>query len=141
MKPTSIAAVLSIFAVTLAGSAFAQERKFDFGKREYDSNCAGCHGIKGKGDGPYKPFLNKSPSDLTVLSKKNGGVFPMDRVYTIIDGRQAVAAHGPGDMPVWGREYSIKAGEAYFDVPYDYEAYVRGRILALAEYVNRLQAK
>lgn len=41
----------------------------------------------------------------------------------------------------WGRDYRIKAAEYYFDVPYDPEVYVRGRILALIDYINRIQAK
>jgi mono/diheme cytochrome c family protein len=144
MKATNIAVALSLFGATLVagtGSAFGQQQKSDFGKREYDSNCASCHGLKGKGDGPYKSMLTKSPKDLTVLTKQNGGVYPVDRVYSIIDGREEVPGHGPSDMPVWGRDYSIKAAEAYFDVPYPSEAYVRTRILALMEYVARLQAK
>jgi mono/diheme cytochrome c family protein len=123
------------------GTAYAQDKKFDFGKREYDSSCASCHGLKGKGDGPYKPFLTKSPTDLTVLSKKNAGVYPFHSVYAIIDGRQDVAAHGPRDMPVWGAQYSAKAAESYVDVPYSSEAFVRTRVLALTEYISRLQAK
>ena len=123
------------------GAAYAQDKKFDFGKREYDSNCANCHGLKGKGDGPYKPFLTKSPSDLTLLSKKNAGVFPFHSVYAVVDGRQDVAAHGPREMPIWGAQYSVKSGEYYMDVPYSSEAFVRTRILALTEYVSRLQAK
>jgi len=124
-----------------AGSAYAQDKKFDFGKREYDSNCAGCHGLKGKGDGPYKAFLTKSPTDLTTLSKKNAGIYPFHSVYAIVDGRQDVAGHGPRDMPVWGRQYSLQAAETHMEVPYSSEAFVRSRILALTEYISRLQAK
>ena len=143
MNTTRIAVAFSFLGAALvatAGSALAQQ-KVDFGQREYDSNCASCHGLKGKGDGPYKSMLTKSPKDLTVLTKQNGGVFPVDRVISIIDGREEVPGHGPSDMPVWGREYSIKAHEAYLDVPYPFEAYVRTRILTLMEYVARLQAK
>ena len=123
------------------GTAYAQDKKFDFGKREYDSNCASCHGLKGKGDGPYKPFLTKSPSDLTTLSKRNAGIYPFHSVYAIIDGRQDVAGHGPRDMPVWGAQYSLKSAETYMEVPYPPEAYVRSRILALTEDISRVQAK
>jgi mono/diheme cytochrome c family protein len=126
--------------VGAAGAVYSAE-KADFGKREYDSNCASCHGLKGKGDGPYKPFLNKSPSDLTTLSKRNSGVFPFDRVYMTIDGRLEVKAHGPGDMPIWGAAYTSRAASDHMDVPYHSESYVRTRILALTEYVFRLQAK
>ena len=134
-----LAGAMILFA---SGSILAQQQpKFDFGKREYVSNCAVCHGLTGKGDGVYKEFLNKSPSDLTSIAKANQGVFPYQKVYEIIDGRQQVKAHGPGDMPIWGAEYRAKSATDYLDVPYDPEAYVRTRILALVEYVNRLQAK
>jgi hypothetical protein len=81
------------------------------------------------------------PPDLSQLSKRNGGVFPFERVYKVIDGREEVKGHGPRDMPIWGRDYQLKAGRDYVDVGYDPEAYVRGRILALIDYLNRLQAK
>ena len=54
---------------------------------------------------------------------------------------RGIPLHGTREMPVWGRDYGIEAGEYYMEVPYDREAYVRGRILALIEYINRLQAK
>ncbi len=85
-------------------------------------------------------MLKRSASDLTTLQKRNGGIFPMARVYETIEG-VGVAEHGTRDMPVWGREFSIKAAEYYVDVPYNQEAYVRARILALVEYLSRLQAK
>lgn len=122
------------------GAALAAE-KVDPGKVEYDTSCALCHGLSGKGDGPYKSSLTKAPVDLSQLAKKNGGVYPFDRVYAVIDGRANVAAHGSREMPVWGKRYSVGAAEYYVDVPYDPEAYVRGRVLALTEYVYRLQAK
>ena len=47
-------------------------------------------------------------------------------------------------MPAWGARYSSdteKAAEYYMDVPYDAEMYARSRILALIDYLNRLQVK
>jgi mono/diheme cytochrome c family protein len=130
------------FILFASGSILAQQQpKFDFGKREYVSNCAVCHGLTGKGDGVYKELLNKSPSDLTSIAKANQGVFPYQKVYEIIDGRQQVKAHGPGDMPIWGAEYRAKSATDYLDVPYNPEWYVWTRITALVEYVYRLQAK
>jgi mono/diheme cytochrome c family protein len=125
--------------MVLPAAALAQG-KADFGKAEYESNCASCHGIKGDGQGPIADLLTRKAADLRALQKKNGGVFPMARVYETIEGA-GVAAHGTRDMPVWGREYSVKAAEYYMDVPYNQEAYVRSRILALAEYLSRLQVK
>ena len=134
-----IGASAMIVAVTGVTTAVAAD-KVDLGKREYDSNCIACHGKDLKG-GAYVDFLKVTPPDLTQLSKKNGGVFPLERVYAVIDGRQEVKAHGPRDMPIWGRDYQIKAGEHYVDMNYDPEAFVRGRIFALIDYLNRMQAK
>ena len=138
------AAMVGIALVCTTSAALAQAKpqaKFDFGAREYQSSCAVCHGTSGKGDGPYKPFQTKSPSDLTTLAKANNGVFPYQRVYEVIDGRKPVGAHGPSDMPIWGARYLAEAGGYYMDVPYDPEAFVRTRITALVDYVYRLQAK
>ena len=141
MKKTKIAAALVALGVFgLVGSAYAVD-KMDFGKREYNSKCAVCHGITGKGDGPYAGIIDTRIPDITTLSKRNGGVFPILHVQEVVDGRQAVRAHGPRDMPIWGTTYLTAAGEAAFDVPYDPELYVRTRILALTEYLYRLQAK
>lgn len=85
-------------------------------------------------------MLRKAPPDLTVLTKTNNGVFPMTRLYEVIEGAN-VPSHGARDMPIWGQDYRVQAAEYYIDVPYDPEAYVRARILALLEYINRLQVK
>jgi mono/diheme cytochrome c family protein len=129
---------LALVAAALGHSAMAQQRT-DPGKREFDSNCASCHGADGKGGGIFVEYLRRSPPDLSQLSKRNGGVFPITRVYEVIEG--AGAGHGTRDMPIWGRDYRIQAAEYYVDAPYNAEAYVRARILALAEYINRLQVK
>jgi mono/diheme cytochrome c family protein len=140
MKPRVSIAIAAMLAVSGISSMTWAAEKAGLGKLEYQSNCASCHGNDGKG-GAYVDFLKVTPPDLTQLSKKNGGVFPLERVYSVIDGRQEVKGHGPRDMPIWGRDYQIKAGEHYGDVAYDPEVYVRGRILALIDYLNRLQAK
>ena len=118
----------------------AQSGKVDFGKREYISNCANCHGVDGKGNGPYSDLLKKSPPNLTTLSKNNGGIFPMDRLYQSITGDN-IKAHGSRDMPIWGMEYRVEAANRYMESSYDPDAYVRVRVLALLEYLYRLQIK
>jgi len=138
------AAVLAMAATVVSGLAFAQA-KTDFGKREYDFNCAGCHGPKGGGDGPYTRYLNVKVPNLSTLAKRNNGVFPVSRLYEIIDGRGEVQGHGPRNMPVWGADYLVQARDASpernIDVPFDPEVYVRNRIMALVDYINRLQVK
>jgi len=100
-----------------------------------------CHGVAGKGDGPYAGLVDTKIADLTTLSQRNNGVFPFQWVQEVIDGRQSFRAHGPREMPIWGLDYLGRAAESYAEVPYDPEAFVRTRILALTEYVYRLQAK
>ena len=138
MKNASIK--LSLIGLALCSGAVLAQQKVDFGKREFEANCASCHGITGKGNGSVAELLRKSPPDLTLLAKNNQGVFPMARLYDVIEGAN-VPAHGSRDMPVWGRDYRIKDAEYYMDVPYDAEAMVRARILALLEYLNRLQVR
>lgn len=111
-----------------------------FGQREFESNCASCHGVSGRGGGPLVGFLSKSPPDLTQLAKNNSGVFPIARLYDVIEGG-SVPAHGTRDMPVWGQDYRIQAATYFMETPYDPEFYVRSRILALVEYLSRIQAK
>lgn len=132
---------LSLMALTMmSGVTYAQPGKVDLGKQEYLENCAVCHGNDGKGHGPYVEFLRKSPPDLTQLTKRNGGVFPVSRMYETIEGAN-VPSHGARDMPIWGMDYRIKAAEYYVDVPYEPEPYVRARILMLIEHISRLQER
>lgn len=135
---------LAWLAAGATGSVAAPLSGDDPGRGEFLDKCAVCHGSGGKGDGGLTELLRTAPSDLTVLSKNNGGVFPLERVYAVIDGREAVKAHGPRDMPVWGRDYlgeTGKAGAYYVDMPYTMEMYARTRIMALIDYLNRLQTK
>ena len=133
-------AYIGVMLISFSVNAFAAD-KLDVGKMEYEASCAVCHGITGKGDdGPLKSLLARPVPNLTVLAKNNKGVFPFDRVYQIIDGRQEVKAHGPRDMPVWGRAFSTQSS-IYFEnyPPQDSESSARSRILALTEYLYRLQ--
>jgi hypothetical protein len=49
--------------------------------------------------------LKQQPADLRKLSDKYGTPLSIKRVAAFIDGRQAVAAHGPREMPVWGNRF------------------------------------
>jgi mono/diheme cytochrome c family protein len=111
------------------------------GQREYYTNCAICHGPAGKGDGPFAAQLKSRVPDLTVLTRNNNGVFPAARVFEVIDGRQHVMAHGSRDMPIWGDTYKAEGAPTYDDYPYNPEAFVRGRILLLIDYLYRIQVK
>ena len=135
----------SITAATvlaLGASALTHAADGSIGQREYESKCAMCHGATGEGDGWFAQHLKRSPSSLTQLQKKNGGVFPFDRIYQVIDGRKEVAVHGPRTMPVWGDVYRMESDKAYGTALERYfadDGMVRARILALIEYISRLQ--
>lgn len=133
----------AMLMVTLLGSAAlaVAETGFDVGKREYEASCAICHGINAKGDGVFGDLLQLAIPDLTTLSRRNGGVFPTERVYAMIDGREYIKAHGAREMPIWGNYLSISATPEYDDYPNLPEAFVRSRILSLIDFLNHRQVK
>jgi mono/diheme cytochrome c family protein len=147
MNPKLVRAfTVGAIAVGASTIAHAQQtssasQKVDLGKYYYESHCAICHGSSGTGlpPDPGWSLLIKDIPNLTTLSKRNGGVFPFERVYDTIDGRNEVRAHGPRDMPVWGRVFSAQSLD--LSPYYDREAFARAKILALTEYVYRLQGK
>lgn len=144
MKKLYASLLATAFGMSLVASAGAAD-KSGVGKIEFRNSCALCHGADGKAGSPINDLLKKAPPDLTLLSKRNGGKFPTDRVAAMIDGRELVKGHGERDMPAWGNRYSddkLKVAEYYGDMPYkDSEMYVKSRIRALTEYLVSIQAK
>ena len=134
----TVAMAVAVATRSIACAALAQPR-VDLGKREYDSECAVCHGADGKGTGPYAQELKSPLPDLTTMAKRNGGIFPVRKTFEIIEG--AGKGHGTRDMPVWGHDYTEKASELFPDLPYNQTAYVRTRINALMEYLAQMQGK
>jgi mono/diheme cytochrome c family protein len=142
-------AVAAIAAITIVAGGQTVAEVLDPGKAEYHSSCAPCHGNDGKGTGPVSAGLKVPPPDLTVLAKKNNGVFPFNSVYEIIDGRKTVIAHGTRDMPIWGDRYAPEPSKALIPRPsenvlsrfLDLEAVVHLRILAVIDYLARMQEK
>jgi len=103
------------------------------GKEMYTSYCASCHGAAGKGDGPAASALKVPPSDLTVLSKNNGGKFPSLKVSTTIRGDANIPAHGSKEMPVWGTLFRAMSQ--------GHESEVQQRVANLTKYIEGLQQK
>lgn len=131
-------------------SGLAQAQEADVGKSEFQSSCASCHGPDGKGNGPLRAQLRTPPSDLTVLARNNNGVFPATALYEIIDGSKAVASHGNREMPIWGERFNpIISLPHSVDPSYwklagpdqSPEVVVRKRILAVIDYLGRIQQK
>lgn len=139
----SVAIALTLFLVSSA--AYAEDDTI--GADEYRISCMSCHGVGGRGNGPLAKFLTVKPTDLTSLSKNNGGQYPnlkagqypFLRVYQVIDGRAAVELHGERAMPVWGNRYLADQPGGVSSYGGDYEKMVRGRILELVYYIQSIQ--
>jgi mono/diheme cytochrome c family protein len=141
---------LVIAGVTVGFAGAVQAEDFDVGKSEFQSSCASCHGMDGKGKGPVGAQLKVPPPDLTVLARNNNGAFPTNTVYETIEGSKTIAAHGVREMPVWGERFN-----PIVNLPHDVDpAYwtlagpdqnpavvVRKRIIAVMDYLNRIQQK
>lgn len=139
MKIQQTVRLLLLGLTAAACTVTLAQGRADLGKREFENNCAVCHGSDAKGKGPYNYYLKTDAPDLTTLAKRNGGVFPVGRTFELIEG--AGVGHGTRDMPIWGQEYRVKAGEYFADLPYNPEAFVSGRILALIDFLNKQQVK
>jgi mono/diheme cytochrome c family protein len=103
------------------------------GKEMYESYCASCHGIDGKGDGPAAPALKAVPTNLTTLAIKNGGAFQAAHIATEIQGGTMTPAHGSKDMPVWGPIFMTIGGHS--------AAQVQLRVRNLTSYLESIQIK
>lgn len=58
----------------------------DDGAAFFAANCTACHGTTGRGNGPLAADLNPQPTDLTMLTRTNGGSFPRARALSYIYG-------------------------------------------------------
>ena len=102
------------------------------GSAVFKSYCAVCHGKEGRGDGPLASSLRFAPADLTLLAKRNGGVYPSEQVFRIVDGRNPVKGHGGPDMPTWGDAFKGSING------YTEES-VKKKIDALVDYLKSIQ--
>jgi len=103
------------------------------GRRLFLAHCAGCHGADARGAGPFAATLPHMPPDLTQFTRRNGGMFPRERVYRIIDGRD-VPTHSDRDMPVWGNAFRSQPGGTD-------AAKVKARIDAIVQYLAGIQER
>jgi mono/diheme cytochrome c family protein len=102
------------------------------GKGLYQQFCASCHGKDAKGGGPAADALKQRPTDLTQISRQNGGKFPDTRIMAVLKGDQAVGAHGSQEMPTWGKTFNDISGNLSVS---------QGRMHALVMYLEEIQAK
>ena len=103
------------------------------GAHLYQEFCASCHGGTGAGDGPLAATLSRRATDLTLLTRRNGGTFPRANVFAVVEGTRPIPAHAGPAMPNW-REvfYRLESGS---------ERAVRKRLDALVAHIETLQVK
>lgn len=171
MRGLSVASwmIFANAAFALTNSAWAQD--LDNGRNEFLSKCATCHGADGKGGGPLSSKLKTKPPNLTILAKRNKGVFSKRAIYEAVDGRKAASSHRGIEMPIWGCRHGappvpqkssrkrVRQGAekrlsqaqkqhkqqnrpaAILDLACDPEPVIRSRILAVVEYLRQIQEK
>lgn len=129
-----VAAALSSAPIVTAQESPTRTSLAITGANNFAQYCVACHGKDAKGTGTLAASLNPKPADLTLLSKTNGGTYPRDMVFQIIDGSKKVKGHGGGEMPQWGATFLASAGSDNADA-------VKRRIDSLVDYLETLQAK
>ena len=133
MKKQLIAEGFTLGLVVM-GLSIAYAADANPGKEMYIQYCSSCHGQNGRGSGSVSAFLKVKVPDLTLLKKKNKGIFPIDQVMFAIDGRRTLRAHGDPKMPVWGESFIAEVTD-----PKSSEVKVAAKEKAIAEYVATLQ--
>jgi mono/diheme cytochrome c family protein len=75
------------------------------GKETFLKYCASCHGEDAKGNGPAAFAMRTPPPDLTTLSRRHEGKYPVGYISAVLLFGRSLAAHGSEDMPVWGSRF------------------------------------
>ena len=96
--------------------------------------CSACHGVHGRGDGPAAPALQPPPADLTQITQRHDGLFPIAEITALIDGRTIIPAHGSREMPIWGVRFGEMAGGGAAG-----EAVVQEVLRVLLNYLQAIQ--
>lgn len=112
--------------------AAAMKTPVETGQELFQSYCVLCHGENGEGTGSMSEMLKTAPANLTTIKSRRNGVFPDDEIYKIIDGREKVASHMSGEMPVWGK--TLMNAEKLSS-----EKEMQDEIKALVEYLKTIQ--
>ena len=120
------------------------------GRSVYAENCAVCHGADATGKRMKGDTLKVKPADLTLLARRNGGVFSPSAVHAMIDRRKALRAHPDSEMPIWGcrrappsdrrtQASKQRSFDSFFDLSCDSEAVIQKRIRDVVEYLRLIQ--
>lgn len=103
-------------------------------RADFAEHCAACHGADARGGGPAAAGLPLAPPDLTGITARNGGSFPLVAVMSQIDGY----SRGTGAMPEFG---SLLADDRMILVETEpgVQTPTPERLYLMAEYLRSLQ--
>jgi cytochrome c1 len=137
VKSSAIFIIAAALSLASAGASAEESPAAQRGHNLYEQFCMDCHGMKGLGDGVLAEDLKVAPADLTTIAARRKGVFPDVEIREIIDGRRRVRAHGPLNMPLWGRQFGLDVASPGGPN----EAETRDKINALVDYLKSIQRK
>ncbi len=150
IRPVHNLLVFTVALASILSFATAQEKQINkpqvkplspvSGAEMFKHYCAVCHGPGGQGDGPLAMSLKVPTPDLTTLAQRHDGKFPDDYVSNVLKNGVKTAAHGSGEMPVWGPIFeTMSRWEAL--CPGVEETPVTQRITNLTNYLKSIQKK
>ena len=131
------AIVVAIGLGGLVAACAPKDQPVTRGAALFTQYCVVCHGAGGLGDGELAADWDTPPANLTTISQRNGGTFPLARVLSQIDGYSRKTGAGQG-MPELGAVFqdgpfvTVDTGDG-IDTP------VPEALLDLAAYVESLQ--
>ena len=106
------------------------------GQDDFNTLCAPCHGTSGQGNGPLAGGLDHPPADLTGLSARHKGTFPMPYVLHKIWGY----AEGQAPMAIMPKFGPLRDSPiVLFDAGDGIQTPTPEKLVDLANYVSSLQ--
>lgn len=113
------------------------EPELPSGREDFLAFCAACHGTSARGDGEMARELPRAPADLTGLSRRAGGAFPMTKVMAKIWGYTG-GRGGAAVMPNFGP--LLESAPVPFDGGDGIQTPTPIRLVQIAEYLKSVQA-
>lgn len=104
--------------ILMEGASVVADQALEAGALTFESFCAVCHGSAGTGQGVLVGPLAIHPPDLTLLSQRAGGAFPVAMLERLLRQRARVVPiqtiqHGGDRMPLWSLAFArIDGSEA-----------------------------
>ena len=129
--------IVASMGISSVATISAADEFSDLGKDLFVEHCARCHGIDASGKGPDAAALKTEPADLTKISERRGGVWPMLEVMSILDGYLKVQ-EPRDDMPVITELNDGPAVE--FDTGNGLVTRIPSRLIEIAEYLESIQS-